>query len=276
VANGRVAERWASPAGITRLESPVDATVDVHALGPRVVTMVRVMLSPGAVYRVPPAVVSAILLEEGTLAMPMDEDAPDPARVWRAGAASATASETVTKGQRVLLEPGDLLVPARDAAASLKNDGGGAATVLLTTIVDPATADGAATAGTEPADGVQVSALAGGVEVTPRFGEARLLIGRGTLAAGATLAPHAASDPELVFVESGALRLTAAETGIAVRRGADGTVAQTDEAVLAAGDGALVPPGALVDLRVDGSEPALLVMVRFVADDPGETESLAG
>jgi hypothetical protein len=203
----------------------------------------------------------------------MDEDTPAPARVWRAGAAAATASETVTKGQRVLLEPGDLLVPARDAAASLVNDGGGAATVLLTTIVDPATADGAATAGTEPADGVRVAVLAGGVEVTPRFGEARLLIGRATLATGATLAPHAASNPELVFVESGTLRLTAAETGIAVRRGADGTVTTAGEAVLAAGDGALVPPGALVDLRVAGPEPAVLVMVRLVADDSGETAS---
>jgi hypothetical protein len=40
--------------------------------------------------------------------------------------------------------------------------------------------------------------------------------------------------------------------------------------VLAAGDGALVPPGALVDLRAEGTGSSVVV-VRLVADDPGET-----
>jgi predicted ester cyclase len=269
VERGRVAERWRTPVGTTQLEPLADVAVDVHALGPRVVTLVRLTLSRGSRYRVPPTVLSAAYLESGTLVVPPDPQEPGPARTWRAGG----TSEVVAAGDRAVLDAGDLLVPARHAAPTLVNDGGGVATVLLLTMVDAGAGDGRAANATVPPDGVTVTVLTGGVEVTPRFGEARLLIGRATLAAGTALGPHAASNPELISVETGSVRLTAAETGVSIRRKADETVEEADGAVLAAGDGALVPPGALVDLRAEGSGPTVMLVVRLVTEEPPTDET---
>jgi hypothetical protein len=166
-------------------------------------------------------------------------------------------------------------VLAKDTPAVLENDGGTTATVLLLTIVDASAGNGPATPENVLPESVTATVLAGGVEVTPRFGESRLLIGRATLAADTALAPHAASNPELVVVESGTLRLTVAGMAVSVRRGADGTIAESGGVVLAAGDGALVPPGALVDLRAE-TTGSTIVVVRIVADAPGERDSSAG
>jgi quercetin dioxygenase-like cupin family protein len=114
--------------------------------------------------------------------------------------------------------------------------------------------------------------LAGDLEVTPRFGETRLLVGRATLAPGTTLDPHTTSNVELVSVQSGSLRFLASAPGLVVQRGGEESTLPAGQGQLLTGDGTLVPPDTVLGLSVEGTAAAEILMVRQLTDESEEPD----
>ena len=166
----------------------------------------------------------------------------------------------------VALSPGRSLVVPEGSRYDTTNVGAGAARLLVATFAVPQAPGGATLVPDALPFDVTAETLAGGLATEVRPGPAILSLERAALARNARLSAAGTEGPTLVFSEAG--RLSVAATGGGwVRRGADGMSVAADEAVLAAGDGALLHPGGLAALwnADDGPAVALVVTLRPVA-----------
>jgi hypothetical protein len=264
IAGGKVVERWSQTDKLSLARPATAVTLDLPAPSPRVVSLERFTFEPNAGWSRSPAGPRLVFLETGALRL--EVMTPDPALgtpsvagTDRLGGDRSDASPVLT-----LSAGGSSVVPV-GARLAMTNAGGGEARVLVATFSEPRIPAGAPPVDVLP-PGVAGQTLAGGLATDVRVGAAELALGQVTLARNAQLSLSSADGPALIAVEGG--HLTVETWGRAwLRRGSDGMSVDSDEQVMARGDGLLMHQGGLATLRIAGDGPAVVHVLALRALD---------
>ena len=249
IADGRIAERRAAvdhgvPVPLLRV------VLDVPPPALRILAVARLTLAPGAVHAAPAlSGPRLVLAETGAVA------------VEPAATGSAPAPPTPLRaGEHILLDP--------RAGFAVQNTGPSAAVVLDIAIAEPPPAGPGGVPPAPVGEGVAIEVLATDLLVAVPSRSAVLAVGRATLGPGERLAWAPAAGPVLLHVEAGApdLAITGSAPwvgGSVGRRSAAGVTA-----ALVPGGGALLEPGAEVEIRAALDGPTtLLVLTLLPADE---------
>jgi predicted ester cyclase len=245
VAGGRIVERRSAVDNLAVVRTLAEGSVAFAALAPRVVTIERFTLAPGARWDAPPVGPRLLVLETGTLQLDLGHARAD-----------------LDGEQPVMLAEGGSIMAPAVGRHSVTNRGGGEARLLVVTFSVPPTSHYLAAPEEILPSGVSAQTLAGGLATKVGVGSASVSLGRATIGRDARLSLSSADGPVLLAVDDGDLDMAAWGTAW-MRRGVDGGSVWTSEATLAAGDGLLLEPGGLAALRGagTGSVEALILTV---------------
>ncbi len=245
VAGGRIVERRSAFDDLAVVRTLAEGSVAFAAPAPRVVTIERFTLAPGARWDALPAGPRLLVLETGALHLDLDH-----------------AQADLDGPQPVMLAEGGSIVAPAEGRLNVTNYGGGEARLLVVTFSVPPASHFLAAPEEMLPSGVSAQTLAGGLATEVGVGSASVSLGRATMARDARLSLRSAAGPVLLAVDDGELDMAAWGTAW-MRRGADGMSTWTSEATLAAGDGMLLEPGGLAALRGAGTEAveALILVV---------------
>ena len=273
VADGVVVGRWGHTDGLTLARPLAEETLELPIPTPRVISLVRVALAPGARWDAPRVGPRLLFLEEGALDVQAVPGSTGEGTLDVGSHTIASDGGRADATQRVMLAAGKTFLAPAGAHMSTTNVGGAATQLLVVTFSEPQIPNGAAPEAESLPFGVEVQILAGDLATRLGSGSVTVALEQITLAPDAGLNLSSAEGPILVAVETG--QLEAAVWGTAwVRRGSDGMSTAVDEATIAEGDGLLLHPGALIHVRNAGDKPAavLILMLRPV---PASTHVVA-
>lgn len=270
IADGRVVELWGGMDGLALLEPLARVSLGRELSSGQTVVLDRLALTAGGQRELGLAAGSgAVYVASGTVAVAAVPASPSP------GAAPRT-DRTLTTGDAVAL-PGPIRYLFRRAADS-------PSAVLLAATFPFAYMGSLQSAGAESGprereirtamDGITVESLAGGPWTALPRGPVSVAFGRATLAPGAAVSLPSAAGPVLLFIEAGALGVETSGGSIWIGPGEGGASGDGEAAVLAAGDGALVPSGTAVTVRSLGGESVVALVVTVLPDGAG-TEAAA-
>ena len=264
IAGGKVVERWSQTDDLTLVQSVTQATVDIPAPSPRVVTLDRFTFEPNADWSPPVAGPRLVFLETGALrlevATPGITTAPSPIT-----GSDGPVSDAPGASQVLTLSAGESSPVPAGSGLAMTNAGGEEARVLVATFSEPHSPGGAPIADNLP-PGVVGQTLAGGLATDVRVGPAALALAQVTLARNARLSLSIADGPVLIAVETGHLTVETWGRGW-LRRGSDGMSVDPHEQVMARGDGLLMHQGGLATLQIAGDGPAVLHVLTLRALD---------
>lgn len=250
VADGRVVEHWGVPANAAHFDVVTQAPLTLPVAGQWRMTLNRRDYTADARWAEVADGPLVLLGRSGTVAVSVERAAPTDAVLVHTAAPGQRrgSGETIRAGDVAILVPGDLFVIPQGARFATRSYDSLPASVLVLELDQPAYPGGA------PADS---PTLPIGIEAQPLvWGPAAnvpddviVLMGRVTLGPGGEVPMHRTDGPELVLIESGAILVSTAETPAWVRHGPDGWSRPEAISTLAAGDGALVPPGTVAGYR---------------------------
>jgi predicted ester cyclase len=245
IAGGRIVERRSAVDDLAVVRTLAESSVAFAAPAPRVVTIERFTLAPGARWDALLVGPRLLVLETGALHLDLGHARAD-----------------LNGAQPVMLAEGGSVVVPGGGRHSVTNFGGGEARLLVVTFSVPPTSHYLAASEEMLPSGVSAQTLAGGLATEVGVGSASVSLGRATMGRDARLSLSSADGPVLLAVEDGDLDVATWGTAW-MRRGADGMSAWTSEATLAAGDGMLLEPGGLAALHGAGTEAveALILVV---------------
>ncbi|MFN8589893.1 MAG: nuclear transport factor 2 family protein [Thermomicrobiales bacterium] len=222
--DGQIIERWNQSDGLTIARLLAEASLQLPAPAPRVVTLSRITLAPTARWS---------FTNDGPAVLLPEDGASD----LRATIAAPTASNVFVAAPSVRLDMDQPLIVPAGANAAVSNLAANPARLLAVTFTVPSMPDGLSSAPLP--SGVEMRVLAGGLATDVTSGMLTLDLSRVTLAHGADLTLSEADGPTLVALDHGGIELRSAATTWR-RRAEDGVSEQVRESTLAAGDGALI------------------------------------
>jgi predicted ester cyclase len=261
VADGVIAEHWGVPSDAALFTPLTQATIHLSSDARRRVGLERRDFAPGSYWPEELAAGPVLIMGQiGSMTVTIDKPASTPALlVHNAPMGGPQAGEQIGKGVVATLVPGDLLVLPEGARFSTSNSAGTAAAILVLTLEMPAIPGGAPMPDPLPPVGItrQVKAVGMAASIPS---DAVVQIGRMALGPGAELPLHTATGPELLVVEDGSLGVGAGDKMAWVQHGSNSWLSGERAPTLQAGDGALVPLGAMASYR-DTSATATTVLV---------------
>jgi predicted SnoaL-like aldol condensation-catalyzing enzyme len=263
VAGDFIVERWGDTDGIGLVRPLAELAFDLPTPLPRVVTIDRLTLAPGARWSSHETGPHLLLVEEGVLGVEEHERETTVPQGSPSRQAARLAAEEW------------LLIPA-GAAFVMTNLGAGATRVAAVTFAVPRSPGGAPVTATLP-PGVAGKTLAGGLAADVEVGPAILTVAQMMLDSGAQVSFAGDGGPVLLVVDAGRLSMTGTAPAW-IRSGAAGNSRRAREATLAPGDGALLSAGGFTVLQNAGEDPvlALVVVLQTDATTTGDANPLLG
>lgn len=265
VAGGAVVGRWsttdrlalARPLAVVNHELPIPT--------PRVVSLSRVTMAPGARWDAPLAGPRLLFVEEGSLDVQAARGSATKATLGAGSDVVVTDGGRAEAPQCVMLAAGKAwLAPAGDRIGTT-NASTEAALLLVVTFSEPEIPTGVVPEAVHLPPGVTVQILAGALATRLGSGAVTVALEQITLAPDADLTLSSAEGPILVAVETGALE--AATWGTAwVRNSRDGMSVASRAARLSAENGLLLETGGMVALRNDDEQSAQALVVTIQTD----------
>jgi hypothetical protein len=260
VVGGLVAERAAIGRRPAVLEPIVQTPIGPPPVTQGIVTVARVTLEPGGWLREPRVHgVRVLVVAAGTLEVSV---APD--------GSSAGSWDGIGR----TLEAGDwLVVPSGEMGSGYAARNGESATTVYLEV--RLAADAARSVATAPiADGAATQVMAGGQLVALPAASINLSVVRVNLLPGDCLAWSAPAGPILLWVERGALVLVTGAWAEPRIRSQTGQISRLPQAVLAAGDGALLDEGTDAEIQNVG-DGSVEVMIMTLLGTPEELPAAA-
>jgi hypothetical protein len=273
VAGGQVVERWGNAKQAVFLEPLGDIDAGTRLPASIGMALERVVLEPGELASAQTGETRVLWLEQGTIVLSVDRISKGSIPLVRASGSVRGGVAVVTEGAEVSVAAGDLVALPNSAAYELRNDGPVTATAIVAAAYTP-DAPHRTTPRLDPAyqvpgtpwtSGVAERTLATGSTTAMPQEPASARFGRITLVSGGRLPEFTAPGPLLLAVESGTVDVETAEGSAWVRDGAEGTTRTATSASLDAGDGAFVPPGAMVSFANLGDAPAGVLLVSLTS-----------
>jgi len=250
VRSGKVVERQGGGEGTGLLHLVATAPLDLIGPVPRVVTLERITLPPGARYDDDAFLASRVLLaESGDIHLKR---------------AQAERPESSTEDS---LAPGTMVVVAVGGRFTATNSGDVPAILLRLAIALPQTGGPAKpSSGDQPTGDAIVDVLAGSAAMLLPDGPLTVGVGRVLLAPGARLSLAGTSSIALVSAAEG--RLGIATDGAARLRRGDSSHAAIAAATIGAAEGVVIEPGTSFAVSNDGETPAAALLIAITATAP--------
>jgi hypothetical protein len=257
VVEGTIVQRWGYTGGLVLARSLATQPIELPVPTPRVVTVMRATLAPGARWDIPRVEGPSLLyLESGILEVGSTRD-----DVQAAGAgAGVPGSGRVEAPERGMLPAGEHWLIPSEAAMSATNVGSAGAQLLAVTFSEPRIPNGAAPPEERLASGVTVEVLAGDLATSLGTATVTVTLERIALAPASEHKLSSQEGPILVAVEMGQLEATA--WGDAwVWRSRNGMSVASQAATLTTENGMMLQPDGLVALRNGEPSPAQALVV---------------
>jgi len=253
IENGQVSERWSSSDGLSLVHPLASNAIDFPAPTPRLLTVQRISLRPGATFDHQTDGPSFLLLEKGALQLTVSSPETSPA--------NAPAPEVLHLNQ------GQSFPMPTLARIEALNIGGGDSQALLVHFKLPSFSPGNDSSATPVPNEATRETLADGLAVDVTSGPWRIEFARVTLGSQADIAISSAAGPVFISATSGTFDVST-WGNVWQRRHADGMNVQVDASLgeLVAGDGLTLQAGSQATLVNAVPTPATALVLTLLPD----------
>jgi predicted SnoaL-like aldol condensation-catalyzing enzyme len=246
IADSTIAERWSQTDGVALIRPLAQASLDLSAPAPRIVTIDRLTLDTGAQWSSRADGPQLLFLEEGEVSIHIDDE--------RSSGLKPTPPQPMAP-----LSAGQSLVVPAGLSCVITNVGRGATRVVVVMLAMPLVPGWPTVQDTLPPD-ITRQTLASGVTTDISVGPASLTLAQVVLARSGQLSLSSIQGPTLVAVDSGHLAMVASEPAW-VWSGVDGVNRVGHEAHLEPGDGALQHAESMTVLSNVGGNPVVALVL---------------